>query len=146
MINEGYGKKKEDVLVCCVKSTLKTIFETQNNAKLPIFKGILQETIPLILYSSATVEPYFACGITPTIQFPFRTCFFRIEDLTNSSVQLSLLRPLDVEGNCIDTIDNPYRLERTNIKVIKPIRFFCSIQCISPELVNRQIIIIGHKW
>jgi hypothetical protein len=146
MINEEHGKKKEDESVCCVKSTLKTIFETQNNAKLPIFQGILQETIPFILFSSATVEPYFAFGITPTSQFPFRTCFFRIEDITNSSVQLSLLCPLDVEGNCIDTIDTPYRLERTNIKVITSIQCFCSIQCISPKLLNRQSIIIGDKW
>ncbi|NYF25049.1 CotY/CotZ family spore coat protein [Sporosarcina sp. JAI121] len=146
MIEYGHGKENEDESVCCVKSTLKTILEIQNKAKLPIFQGILQETIPFILYSSATVEPYFAIGITSASQIPFRTCFFRIEDLTNSSVQLSLLRPFDVEGNCIDTIDTPYRLERTNSKVMISIQCFCSIQCISPKLVNRQSIIVGHKW
>ena len=60
MINEEYGKKKEDESVCCVKSILKTIIETQNKAELPIFQGILPETIPIILYSSATFEPYFS--------------------------------------------------------------------------------------
>ena len=146
MINEENGKKKEDESVCCVKSTLKTIIETQNKAELPIFQGILPETIPIILYSSATFEPYFSFGITSTLQFPFRTFFFRIEDLTDFSVQLSLLRPLDIEGNCIDTIDIPYRLERTNRKVIASIQCFCGIQCISPKLVNRQSIIVGDKW
>jgi hypothetical protein len=146
MINEEYGEKKEDESVCCVKSTLKTIIETQNKAELPIFQGILPETIPIILYSFATFEPYFSFGSTSTLQFSFKTCFFRIEDLTNSSAQLSLLRPLDIEGNCIDTIDTLYRLERTNSKVIAPIQCFCSIQCISPKLVNRQSITVGDKW
>ena len=146
MINEEYGEKKEDESVCCVKSTLKTIIETQNKAELPIFQGILPETIPIILYSSATFEPYFSLGTTSTLQFPFRTCFFRIEDLTNSSAKLSLLRPLDIEGNSIDTIDTLYRLERTNSKVIVSIQCFCSIQCISPKLVNRQSITVGDKW
>ena len=146
MINEENGKKKEDESVSCVKSTLKTIIETQNKAELPIFQGILPETIPIILYSSATFEPYFSFGITSPLRLPFRTFFFRIEDLTNFSVQLSLLRPLDLEGNCIDTIDIPYRLERTNRKVITSIKCFCSIQCINPKLVNRQSIIVGDKW
>ncbi len=47
MINEECGKKKEDESVCCVKSILKTIIETQNKAELPIFQGILPETIPI---------------------------------------------------------------------------------------------------
>ena len=146
MINKENGKKKEDALVCYVKSTLKTIIETQKQAELPIFQGNLPETIPIILYSSATFEPYFSLGTTSTLQFPFRTCFFRIEDLTNSSAKLSLLRPLDIEGNCIDTIDTLYRLERTNRKVIVSLRCFCIIQCISPKFVNRQHIIVGDKW
>ncbi len=139
-------ERKEGESVCRLKSTLNTICETQNNANSPIFQGILQETIPLILYSSTTFEPYIAFGITSTSQSPFRTCFFRIEDLINSFVYLSLLRPLDVEGNCIDTVGIPYRLEKTNIKVIAPIQNFCSIQCINPKLVNRPIIIIGQKY
>lgn len=146
MMDDGQEKRKEGESVCSLKSTLKTIYETQNKANLPIFQGILQETIPLVLYSSATFEPYFALGIISTSEYPFRTCFFRIEDLINSFVCLSLLRPLDVEGNCIDTIGIPYRLEKTNIKVIVSIQSFCGIQCASPKLVNRQTIIIQQKW
>jgi hypothetical protein len=145
MMDDGQEKRKADESGGSVKSTLKTIYETQNKANLPIFQGILQETIPFILYSSATVEPYFAFGIASTSQYPFRTCFFRIEDLINSFVYLSLLRPLDVEGNCIETFGIPYRLEKTSINVIASIQDFCSIQCISPKLVDRQIIIIGQK-
>jgi hypothetical protein len=146
MINKDNEKRKDDESICCVKSTLMTIIETQNKAELPIFQGILPETIPIILYSSATFEPYVAFGFTSTFQLPFRTIFFRVEDLTNSSVQLSLLRPLDIVGNYIDTIETPYRLEKTNWKVIASIQCFCSIQCISPILVNRQSIIVGDKW
>lgn len=145
MIDDVQEKRKEGESVCRLKSTLKTIYETQNKANSPIFQGILQETIPIVLYSSATFEPYFAFGITSTSESPFRTCFFRIEDLINSFVSLSLFRPLDVEGNCIDTIGIPYRLEKTNIKVIASIQDFCSIQCINPILVNRRIIITGEK-
>jgi hypothetical protein len=140
-----HEKTKEDESVCNVKSTLKTIYETQNKAKLPIFQGILQETIPFILYSSATSEPYFTFGTTQTSQSPFRTCFFRVEDLIDSVVSLSLLRPIDIEGNCLDTIHIPYRLEKTNIKVIVSIHEFSGIQCISPKLIDRQSIIVEQK-
>lgn len=137
-------KKEEEESVCNLKPTLEKIYETQNKAKLPIFRGILQETIPFILYSSATAEPYFTFGTT-TSQSLFRTCFFRIEDLIDSNVALSLLRPFDIEGNCLDTIHIPYRLEKTNIKVIVSIQEFSGIQCISPKLIDRQSIIVEQK-
>lgn len=139
------GRHEEYESVCNLKSTLKTIYENQNKAKLPIFQGILQETIPCILYSSATAEPYFTFGTTTTSQSLFRTCFFRIEDLIDSNVSLSLLRPIDIEGNCLDTVYNPYRLEKTNIKVTVSIQEFSGIQCISPKLIDRQSIIVEQK-
>lgn len=128
------------------KSILKTINETQNKSKLVIFKGILHETIPIVLFSTSTYEPYFAYGITSNSQAEFRTRFFRIEDIVNELVYLSLLYPMDVEGNYIDTMRVPYRLEKTNIIVNASIENFCSVQCIDPKLVNRKSIIIGDKW
>ncbi|MGE7622604.1 CotY/CotZ family spore coat protein [Viridibacillus sp. NPDC096237] len=145
MIDGRHEKKEEDESVCNLKSTLKTIYGTQKRAKLPMFQGILQETIPFILYSSATAEPYFTFGTTTTSQSLFRTCFFRIEDIIDSNVSLSLLRPIDIEGNCLDTIHNPYRLEKTNIKVIVSIQELSGIQCISPKLIDRQSIIVEQK-
>ncbi|WP_419961147.1 CotY/CotZ family spore coat protein [Psychrobacillus sp. BM2] len=128
------------------ESILRTINDTQNKAKLAIFKGILRETIPIVLYTSTTYEPFFAYGITSTSQVSYRTRFFRIENIVNSLVYLSLLCPMDVEGNYTDTKHVPYRLEKTNTIVIASIQNFCSVQCIDPKLVNRLSINIGDKW
>ncbi|MFE6166262.1 hypothetical protein ACFVP8_00160 [Viridibacillus arvi] len=145
MIDGRHEIKEEDESVCNLKPIFKTIYETQNKAKLPIFQGILPETIPFILYSSATAGPYFTYGTTPASTSLFRTCFFCIEDLMDSVVSLSLLRPIDIEGNYLDTIHIPYRLEKTNIKVIVCIQEFSGIQCISPKLIDRQSIIVEQK-
>ncbi|MEI4769155.1 CotY/CotZ family spore coat protein [Psychrobacillus sp. FJAT-51614] len=128
------------------ESILKTIYETQNKAKLTIFKGILRETIPIVLYTSSNFEPYYADGITSTSQTSFRTRFFRIEDIVGSLVYLSLLYPMDVEGNYIDSMRVPYRLEKTKTIVSASIQNFCSVQCIDPKLVNRLSLEIGDKW
>lgn len=145
MIEDRNEERKEDESVCCVRSTLKTIDEIQNKANLPILKDVLPETIPIVLYSYSTLEPYYAYGITSTPECPLKTCFFRIENLNKSVIHLSLLRPLDEEENYIDTICIPHRLEKTNLKVTVPIKDFCAVQCISPKLVNRRIIIVEQK-
>jgi hypothetical protein len=56
------------------------------------------------------------------------------------------LHPSDVEGNYFETIGIPYRLKKTNSKVIVSLQDFCGIQCINPKLVNRQILITRQKW
>lgn len=131
--------------VCDVKSILKTIYETQNKADLPIFQGVLKETIPFVLYSIETMDPYIASGISPNSQCSLRSCYFRVENLTNSSVHLMLLNPSDVEGNYVEPPCIPYQLKKTNIIVIISLKNICGIQCINPKLVNRQIIITGKK-
>ena len=144
-MNEEQKKVKEDESVCDVKSILKTIFETQNKAKLPVFQGVFQETIPFILYSSETIEPFIAYATSPSSHVPFRTCFFCIENLTNTTVHLSLLLPSDVEGSYLETTCMPFRLKKTNSSVIVSLKNFCGIQCVSPKLVNRKVIISGGK-
>ncbi|MBD7943819.1 CotY/CotZ family spore coat protein [Psychrobacillus sp. FSL K6-2684] len=146
MISNGETNSYEGESTSNIKSILKTVYEMQVKAKLPIFKGILHDTIPIVFNSSDATEPYFAYGITSTCQTSFRTCFFRIEDLVHSIVHLSLLYPIDIEGNYTDTIRMPYGLEKTQINVIVSVQDFCSIQCINPNLINRQSIIIGDKW
>ncbi|MEW9501936.1 CotY/CotZ family spore coat protein [Jeotgalibacillus marinus] len=145
MIEDKYEERKEDESVCCVRSTLKSIDEIQNKANLPVLKDVLPETIPIVLYSYSTLERYYAYGITSTPECPLKTCFFRIEKLNKSDVCLSLLRPADEEGNYIDTICIPHRLEKTNLKVTLPINNFCAVQCISPKLVNRRVLIVEQK-
>lgn len=145
------GEKEQDKIkiddsLNNLESILKTIYETQNKAKLVIFKGILHETIPIVLFTTTTYEPYLAYGTTSSSQTEFRTRFFRIEDIVNQLVYLSLLCPMDVEGNYLDTMRIPYRLEKTKIIVSASLQNFCSVQCIDPKLVNRLSINIGDKW
>ena len=146
MTSIGQENRFEGESASNVKCIMKTINEIQAKAKLPIFKGILPDTIPFVFYSSATTEPYFAHGITSTSQTPFRTGFFRIEELLHSLVHLSLLYPIDIEGNYINTMRIPYSLGKTHINVIVSIQNICGIQCIDPKLINRKSIIIGDKW
>ena len=145
-MNDEQNNWKEDDSVCDLKSILKTIYETQTKAKLPIFKGVIHETTPFILYSIETTEPFFAFGNAPNFHSIFKTCFFRLEKISNSSIQLSLLYPTNVEGNYFDNIGIPYRLKKTNCIVTVALENFCGIQCVSPKLMNRQVIISGQKW
>ncbi|MFX3673827.1 MAG: CotY/CotZ family spore coat protein [Paenisporosarcina sp.] len=144
-MNEEQSKTKEDEFVCDVTSVLKTIYEIQNKAKLPMFQGVFHETIPIILYSTDSLEPFSAFGIAPTSQSSFRTCFFRIEYLSSTTIHLSLLHPTDVEDNYLDTTCSPFRLKKTKSTVIVSLQCLCGIQCISPKLVNRRIIISSEK-
>ena len=146
MTNIGQENTMGGESISNVKFILKTINEIEVKAKLPIYKGILHDTIPFVFYTAETTEPYFASGITSTSQTSFRTCFFRIEELVDSLVHLSLLYPIDIEGNYIDTMRIPYSLGKTHINVIVSMQEFCGIQCINPKLINRQSIIIGDKW
>lgn len=146
MISNGETNSNEGESTSNIISILKTVYEMQVKANLPIFKGILHDTIPIVFNSSVSTEPYFAYGITSTRQTSFRTCFFRVEDLVHSIVHLSLLYPFDIEGNYSDTMRMPYGLEKTLINVFVSIQDLCSIQCINPNLINRQSIIIGDKW
>jgi len=136
---------KEDDSVCDVKSILKMIHETQNKSKLPILKGMFSETIPFVLYCNETTEPFFAFGCNPCLQSLFKTCFFRIEKISDSCIHLSLLKPTDIEGNCFKNTGIPYRLIKTNSRIIVDLEIFCGIQCISTKLVNRKVIITGEK-
>ena len=128
-----------------MKSILEMIVEMQLKAKLPFFKGILPHTLPIVFYTSDVTEPYFAYGIFYCSQPSFRTCYFRIEDVTDSLVRFSLLYPTDIEGNYIDNMQFPFSLKRTESKVTIPLKDFCSIQCINPNLIDRQVIIPGDK-
>ena len=74
-MNEDQKTMKEDESVCDVKSILKTIFETQNKAKLPAFQGIFPETIPFILYSSETIEPFLPLVLHRTHMFYLELVF-----------------------------------------------------------------------
>ncbi len=128
-----------------IASILELIYEMQRKAKLPFFKDILHDTIPVVFTTLDVTNPYVANAFSTTSDMPFSTCYFRIEAVTHSLVHLSLLYPIDIEGNTINPMESPYGLKKTESKITVPIQKFCSIQCVNPKLINRQIIIIGDK-
>ena len=128
-----------------VASILEMINEIQSKAKLPFFQDILHDTIPTIFTTLDVTDPYVAYAFSPTSGPSFGTCYFRVEGINHSLVHLSLLYPIDIEGNTINPMESPYGLKKTKSKITVPIQNFCSIQCVNPKLINRQIIIIGDK-
>ena len=128
-----------------IASILELIDEMQRKANLPFFKGILHDTIPVVFTTVDAANPYIATAFSSTSKTPFSTCYFRIEAVNHSLVYMSLLCPVDIEGNTVNPMESPYGLKKTESKITVPIQNFCSIQCVNPKLINRQIIIIGDK-
>lgn len=142
-----------------VYSILKSILEKQNLAKkqvennetIPSPSDIEGDTIPILLYSSFSAEPltvygnighclHNSCG-------PFKTSFFRIEELINNSFAcLSLMCPLDESGELADSILNTYSLEKTKFRIEAQLENILMVQCASPKLVNRELVTIEQKF
>ncbi|WP_245909246.1 hypothetical protein [Psychrobacillus insolitus] len=77
----------------------------------------------------------------------FETSYFRIEsvDRTKGHVVISLLRPLDLEGNITNSRGHLFRLEKTDkIKTID-VSLISAVQPLTIELLKRNII-IEPKW
>ena len=75
------------------------------------------------------------------------TNYFRIEsvDLENGCATISLLRPLDIEGNLTNALCDVVRLEKTSICKVVDITCICAIQPVDTEMLKRKII-IEPKW
>jgi spore coat protein Y len=73
----------------------------------------------------------------------FKTIFFRAESVDDCCATLSLLRPVDMDGNteCVtDPCDEDFfGLEKSDFCVEVDLDCFCAIQCLSPELVDRIV-------
>jgi spore coat protein Y len=71
----------------------------------------------------------------------FKTIFFRVEALDDCCATLSLLRPVDINGNT-ESVTDPcdedfFGLEKSDFCVEVDLDCFCAIQCLSPDLVDR---------
>lgn len=81
------------------------------------------------------------------IKEKYNTNYFRIEsiDKTMCLITISLLKPLDIEGNYTDSISDVFRLEKSNVSKVIDLSQICAIQLLEIELLKRNII-IEPKW
>ncbi|MBP3041249.1 hypothetical protein J9303_17430 [Bacillaceae bacterium Marseille-Q3522] len=77
----------------------------------------------------------------------FFTEFFRIEEMDSESccATISLLLPLDIQGNFTDSLCDVMILRRTSTCVTVDLGCICGIQCMDSHLLKRKII-IEPKW
>jgi hypothetical protein len=77
----------------------------------------------------------------------FETSYFRIEsvDRTTGLAVISLLRPLDMEGNITNSRGHVFRLEKTDKTKTIDVSLISAVQPLNIELLKRNII-IEPKW
>ncbi|MCZ8534533.1 CotY/CotZ family spore coat protein [Psychrobacillus psychrodurans] len=82
-----------------------------------------------------------------SVQEGFETNYFRIElvDLEKCCVTISLLRPIDIEGNVSNAPCDVVRLEKTSICRVIDTDIICAIQTLETKMLTRKII-IEPKW
>lgn len=102
-----------------------------------------KDTIPFIL-TNKEGELFTAFGNVGGLTGDmtcFKTIFFRAESVEDCCATLSLLRPVDVDGNTISVLDpcdeDFFGLEKSDFCVEVDLDCFCAIQCLSPDLVDR---------
>ncbi|WP_026561085.1 CotY/CotZ family spore coat protein [Bacillus sp. J37] len=105
--------------------------------------GPQRDTIPFILYGKKgeLFKAFGNVGGFTGDMACFQTIFFRVEAVEDCCATLSLLRPVDVDGNTL-SVCNPcdedfFGLEKTDFCIEVDLDCFCAIQCLSPELVDR---------
>ncbi|ARK20869.1 CotY/CotZ family spore coat protein [Sporosarcina ureae] len=99
------------------------------------------DTIPFTLHDCALQKPFSAhyqCIKTP---------YFRLEkiDIDTCCATLTLLEPVDMEGNPVEDCEELYSLKKTKSCIIVNINCFCTITPLPPKLVNRPLPIIEPK-
>ncbi|PIC85223.1 hypothetical protein CSV72_14845 [Sporosarcina sp. P20a] len=101
----------------------------------------LYDTIPFTLHDCELQKPFSAhykCIKTP---------YFRLEklDIDTCCATLTLLEPVDMDGNSVDSCEELYSLKKTKDCIIVNINCFCTITPFSPKLVDRKLPTIEPK-
>ncbi|WP_438318261.1 CotY/CotZ family spore coat protein [Sporosarcina sp. FA9] len=99
------------------------------------------DTIPFMLFSVGCTDPF-------TVHYKcVTTSHFRLEkiDVETCCATLSLLVPVDIEGNFVNSSDEYYALRKTKSCVIVNLNCFCEINPLPPELVGRPHPIVFPK-
>lgn len=132
----------------CLCDEMEQLLEEQQRLALEDFRFVRDEigydTIPFVLSNGKC--PFEVFGRTRLGVF-FTTQVFRIEniDSRHCCATLSLLMPVDMDGYPVEFCDDVFSLVRTDNCIIVDLSCFCSIQPLSPRLVNRELPIVEPK-
>lgn len=138
---------KSNQCLCDALIELKLLQDLINNSQTKFFGSLLSkivgtDTIPFLLIT-AKGDPLSFWSTEEC----FESSYFRIEsiDIETCCIKVSLLRPLDIEGNYSNSFCDLVRLEKTSICKNIDLSCFCAIQLLETELLKRKII-IEPKW
>ncbi len=133
--------------MCDALFELKLLQDLLKNSQTKFFGSLLEklvgtDTIPFLLVT----QKGDLLSLHNAME-GIETKFFRIEsvDLENCSATLSLLRPLDMEGDLTNAPCDVVRLEKTSICKVIDVTSICAIQLLEIEMLKRKII-IEPKW
>lgn len=132
----------------CICNEMEQLLDEQQRLSLEGFRFVCEnigfDTIPFILSNGKS--PFETFGRTRNGHF-FTTQVFRLESLDRNHccATLSLLLPVDMDGCPVDLCDDVYALIKTDICIIVDLNCFCTIQPLSPRLVNRALPIVEPK-
>lgn len=138
---------KSNHCLCDALYELKLLQDLLKNSQTKFFGSLLSkiartDTIPFLLITKKGDPLRFK-----STEECFETCYFRIESIDKETccATISLLRPLDIEGNYSNSFSNLVRLEKTSICKNVDLSLICAIQPLETELLTRKII-IEPKW
>lgn len=102
-----------------------------------------KDTIPFLLYDKkgGLFSTFGNVGGFSDDMQCFESIFFRAESLKDCCATLSILRPVDINGDTL-SVCHPcdpdfFGLEKTDFCIEVDLTCFCAIQCLSPDLVDR---------
>lgn len=77
----------------------------------------------------------------------FTTSYFRVNSIEKdpTCINLTLLRPINIENKTVDSFCEVVKLEKTPICVEIDLSCICGLQIVDPNLLKRKII-IEPKW
>jgi hypothetical protein len=140
--------------ICDALFELKKLQDYINHSETPYFGKLLStlvgvDTIPFTLFRKD--GPMFLTGCDSKekgkAEFCFTTSYFRLEklDVDTCCATVSLLRPLDIYGEDVESMCEVTKLIKTSTCVEIDLDCICAIQCVDVDLLKR-IIIIEPKW
>jgi spore coat protein Y len=153
------GKDRENNCVCEAIEQILDAQEAVEEITCPTscFSNLLnpvvnpsRDTIPFILFDKKgdLFKSFGNVGGFNGDMICFKTIFFRVEAVDKCCATLSLLRPVDDEGNTISVCEpcdpDLFGLEKSDFCIEVDLDCFCAIQCLSPDLVGRTIMKKHH--
>ena len=162
-INKKIGVRKMDLKKTyfdtenCIVGALLELIEVQDfliQTSTPLLGKILGklagiDTIPFILLTEKGVFKLSGIvdnHITNKKEY-FTTSYYRVNSIEKGStcVNLTLLRPINIENKNVDSFCEVVKLEKTPVCVEIDLSCICGLQILDPNLLKRKII-IEPKW